>query len=643
MWVLALVGGLPPSWAQDAGLVFFVTLGLTGVWFGRDLLHWLLYPVRRKLVISYLFIGLLPVLLLTAFFLSSAYVVLGEFGFYALEANLGARGAAFSAAGRDLLIELPRRAPRTDAEAALDAAASELAALAPGVSVHLLELSERRIARSLASRPAEGGPAPIPEIGLAPDWAEEPYEGVVQTRTGAWFAAVIPDPRTARIAAVFAPLTPVLTRSAAEEELGVRQIMGLFVGADEENPPAFETLGAGGDGGRFTLQAFQVFLLEALPWNAELGGGRVLVRFAFAPLGLIQGTTSGVADSVALNDEDTGASLLVALAVLGVVFLLIEFAALVVGVRLARSMTRSVESLSRGTRRVREGNFGHEVRVASRDQLGELAGSFNIMTAKISDDMDRLRQASVLEQEMETARESQARLLPPEGSVRVPGFAVAAVCRPATQVGGDYYDLIALGPDRLGVVIADVSGTGARAAFTMAELKGIILALSRLHESPRQVLIEANRALHGALDSRTFITITYAVFDSRSGRVTFARAGHSPLIHLSRNGEWPRSEALTPAGLGLAMDPGPVFEAVLEERSAKLDPGATWLLFTDGVSEAMNSESEMFGEERLMRLLEDNAGRSPADMQRTVEEAVLRFTGGETHADDLTMVFVQVQ
>lgn len=636
------MGGLPRSWAADAALVFSVTLGLTLVWFGRDLLQWLLYPVRRQLVISYLFIGLLPVLLLTAFFLSSAYVVLGEFGFYALEANLGARGAAFSQAARNLLIEVPRGASPAEASAAVDAAAAGLSELAPGASVRFFELSGRRITRSVASDAAEG-PEPVPAAGLVPDWVGEPYEGVVETRTGAWFAAVIPDARTGRLAAVFAPLTPVLAQSASEEELSLRQIMGLFVGAEDEDPPTFESMGAGSDASRFTLQAFQVFLLEALPWDQELSGGRVLVRFAFAPLDLVRGTTSGLADSVALNDEDTGASLLLALAGLGFVFVLIEAAALVVGVRLARSLTRSVESLSRGTERVREGNFGHEVRVASRDQLGDLAGSFNIMTAKIADDMARLRQAAVLEQEMETARESQTRLLPPEGSVRVPGFAVAAVCRPATQVGGDYYDLISLGPHRLGVVIADVAGTGARAAFTMAELKGIILALSRLHESPRQVLIEANRVLHGTLDARTFITITYAVFDSEAARVTFARAGHCPLIHLSKAGGWPRSEALAPAGLGLAMDPGPVFESVLQESSAPLRAGETWLLFTDGVSEAMNSESDMFGEERLMRLLEDNAGQPPASMQRTVEQEVLRFTGGESHADDLTMVFVQVQ
>ncbi len=637
VWALALVGGLPPAWAGDAGIAFLVTLGLTIVWFRRRLRRWLLYSVWRRLVISHLFI-FLPALLVSAFAVSAGYVVFGEFGFFALEANLGARGAAFAVAAREILIAAPPGSERPVLSRAVNSAASDLRDLAPGASAWILERSGDRVTGAVGSETA----APIPVAGRIPEWAEEPWEGVVRTRTGRWFAAVAPD-RHGRVAAVFAPLTPVLERSAAEEDLSLRQILALFVGDERDDPPAFEDLGAPSDPDRFMILAIQPFLLEALPWEPELGGGRILVRFSMSPLDMIQGTTTGLADSVALNADATGPGLVLALTGLGIFFFLSAAVAIVLGGRLAQSMTQSVAALDEGTRRVREGNFGHEVRVDSQDQLGELAASFNIMTAKIADDMDRLREAAVLEQELETARESQARLLPPEGSVRIPGFSVAAVCRPATQVGGDYYDLIPLAPRRLGVVIADVAGTGARAAFIMAELKGIVLALSRLHESPRQVLIEANRVLHGALDARTFITITYAVFDSEAKSVTFARAGHSPLIHLTREGGWPRSEALAPGGLGLAMDPGPMFEAILEEESRTLRSGETWLLFTDGVSEAMNEGADMFGEERLMRLLEDNASLQPAEMQQTVEEAVSEFTGATAHADDLTMVFIKVQ
>ena len=622
----------------DAWTVFAITLGAVLVYFGRDLLQWLLYPVRRKLAISYLFIGLLPVLLLTAFFLLAFYVTLGQFGSYAFRANLAARGAAFTSAARQALLEVPPGSEMREITPALERAAARVAAFAPGAAAWYLEVEDGSITRLVRS--AAGGP--IGDSDPVPEWAATPYEGVVQMPETEWFGAVFPGPLQDRYAIVLAPLTPLLEASAREEDLNLRTIWPLYVGDEGEDPPAPPPVPESPDG-RFAIGWGEPLLLEAVPWSPSLGGGTVLVALGFQPIHLIQGTTSRLSEPLAIPNPDWGSALLLALGGLGIVFVLIEAAALSTGIRLARSITRSVEALSRGTDLVRSGNFGHQVKVATPDQLGELASSFNIMTAKIADDMGRLRRAAVLEQEMETARQSQARLLPPEGSVAVPGFLVAAVCRPAAEVGGDYYDLIPLGPNRLGVVIADVSGTGTRAAFIMAELKGLMLALSRIYDSPRQVLIEANRVLHDALDARTFITITYAVFDSAAGRVTFARAGHSPLLHLAQqNGRWPRSEALIPPGLGLALDPGPVFDAILEERSDPLRSGETWLFFTDGVSEAMNAESDMFGEERLMRLLEDNAALPPAAIQRTVEDAVQEFTGTETHADDLTMVLVRV-
>jgi len=632
------LGALPRAWTSDAWLVFVITLGAVLVYFGRDVLQWLLFPVRRKLAISYLFVGLLPVLLLTSFFVLAFYVVLGLFGSYAFQANLAARGTAFASAAQQVLLEISPDSGAAETARGLQGAVARVAPFAPGATAWYLEIEDGRIVRLTGSD--AGGP--IRESDPVPEWALTPYEGVVQMEDTEWFGAAFPGLQGDRLAVVLAPLAPLLEQSAREEDLIVRTVWALYLGDQNEDPPAPTPL-SGADDDRFTIDWDEPLLFEAVPWGPGMEGGTVVVAIGFAPIHLIQGTTSGLVESVAISNPDWRSSLLLVLGGLGVVFVLIEGVAFSAGLRLARSITRSVEALSQGTELVRGGNFGHQVRAASPDQLGELASSFNIMTAKIADDIGRLRRAAVLEQEMETARQSQARLLPPEGSVSVPGFAVAAVCRPATEVGGDYYDLIPLGPNRLGVVIADVSGTGTRAAFIMAELKGLMLALSRIHESPRKVLVEANRVLHNALDSRTFITITYAVFDSAERRVTFARAGHSPLLHLiRRDGHWPRSEALAPPGLGLALDPGPVFDEILEERSERLHREETWLFFTDGVSEAMNGESDMFGEERLMRLLEEGAALPPADLQRTVEDAVLAFTGAETHTDDLTMVLVRV-
>ena len=107
VWALSAAGALPSAWANDAAFVLLITLAAVFVYFSRDVLHWLLYPVRRKLAISYLFIGLLPVLLLSLFFLLACYVALGQFGSYALQANLISRGAVLAGAARQILIEVP--------------------------------------------------------------------------------------------------------------------------------------------------------------------------------------------------------------------------------------------------------------------------------------------------------------------------------------------------------------------------------------------------------------------------------------------------------------------------------------------------------------------------------------------------------
>ena len=151
-------------------------------------------------------------------------------------------------------------------------------------------------------------------------------------------------------------------------------------------------------------------------------------------------------------------------------------------------------SCSPGTERVRRGDFSHRIRVTTQDQLGELAGSFNAMTDSIADLLKQAKEKRRLEEELRIAREIQMSLLP-SGPLTFPGLAITAMCRPAREVGGDYYEFLPLGDHRLGVLVADVSGKGTSAAFYMAELKGLILSLSQIYQSPKQLLMEVNRIL----------------------------------------------------------------------------------------------------------------------------------------------------
>ena len=235
--------------------------------------------------------------------------------------------------------------------------------------------------------------------------------------------------------------------------------------------------------------------------------------------------------------------------VVAVLFLIIELAALVMGLTLARSITSSVHELFMGTERVRQGDFTHRINISTKDQLGELAGSFNQMTGSIENLLLTAAEKKRLQEELRIARQIQMSLLP-RGPLDMDGLAITALCVPAREVGGDYYDFFPLDHDRLGVLIADVSGKGTSAALYMAELKGLVLSLSQIYQSPRQLLIEANRILSANLDSRSFITITYAMIDLKNRVMTYSRAGHTPLIYLPGNGAGGgRAQVLVPNGM----------------------------------------------------------------------------------------------
>ena len=239
-----------------------------------------------------------------------------------------------------------------------------------------------------------------------------------------------------------------------------------------------------------------------------------------------------------------------------------------------------MHELFTGTERVRQGDFTHRIHVKSQDQLGELAGSFNQMTSSIEDLLREAAEKKRLEEELRIAREIQMSLLPP-GPLRMAGLSMTALCVPAREVGGDYYDFFPLDDQRLGVLIADVAGKGTSAALYMAEFKGLVLSLSRIHSSPRHLLIEANQIIAKNLDARSFITMTYAVIDLQARTMIYARAGHTPLIYVPGPGA-PSREAkiLAPDGLvlGLKIDEGQMFESLLEEVTLPLRPGDFFVL-----------------------------------------------------------------
>jgi len=359
----------------------------------------------------------------------------------------------------------------------------------------------------------------------------------------------------------------------------------------------------------------------------------VPLLFQFAPYDLTRRLSPG-----ALNVGDL---LVKALAVVAAVFLVMYSVALLLGLMLARSITKSVHELYRGTERLRQGDFANRIRVPSRDQLGDLAESFNVMAASMQGLLMEQAEKQRLEEELRIARQIQMSLLP-QDAVSLPGLRVSALCLPAAEVGGDYYDLLPLSPTRMGVLVADVSGKGTSAALYMAELKGLVLSLSRIYDSPARLLVEANRILAANMDSRSFITMAYAVVDTEARTMRYARAGHNPIIHYEAATGLTR--VLAPAGLGLGIDSGARFEEILEEAEVPLRTDDLFLFFTDGLSEAMNAKAELFGERRLREVVESAEGRGQDES--TLKDRILAeiraFVGDAAQHDDMTMVILKV-
>jgi serine phosphatase RsbU (regulator of sigma subunit) len=344
-------------------------------------------------------------------------------------------------------------------------------------------------------------------------------------------------------------------------------------------------------------------------------------------------------DSLTTGSDRFSPLLLLFLVAVGVLFAFVYLLALAFGTALVRSITGAVHALSVGTLKLQRGDFSHRIIVRSKDQLGDLAQSFNSMSQGIEDLLEQQGEKERMEEDLRVARNIQMSLLPQE-YVEIEGLKIAAVCLPANEMGGDYYDLLPLANHRLGVLIADVSGKGTSAALYMAELKGLILSLSRNHDSPKDLLIELNEILAPNLDRRSFVTMTYAVVDSLKRTLRVARAGHNPLIHF--DGRTGQTRLLSPPGLALGFDSGERFKTIIQEVELPLVHGDTFLFFTDGISEAMNGSSELFGESRLADILKHASELSSDDLKERILHEVRVFAAGESPHDDMTLVIVKV-
>jgi len=245
-----------------------------------------------------------------------------------------------------------------------------------------------------------------------------------------------------------------------------------------------------------------------------------------------------------------------------------------------------------------------------------------------------------LDLDLSLASGIQQMLLPREAP-QIKGFDVDARYIPEQKVGGDFYDLFALSDTRLGVAVADVSGKGIPASLLMAICRTNLRQIAPRFESPARVLTELNRVLSGDLRKDLFITITYAVIDAAENEVVFARAGHELPLFLRHYDGGLKSEFVGAEGMPLGLVDPELFEAVVADRREPLNAGDVLILYTDGITEAPNTEGKEFSGTRLAERVRSIYTRTARQINDGILDAVRRFSGGATQRDDLTVVTVK--
>jgi sigma-B regulation protein RsbU (phosphoserine phosphatase) len=323
---------------------------------------------------------------------------------------------------------------------------------------------------------------------------------------------------------------------------------------------------------------------------------------------------------------------------LAILFFLIEVAALVLGIRLTQTITGAVAELYSATESVKAGDLSHRVRARERDQLGALGESFNAMIGSVSALIEEQKQRQRLENELAIAQQVQAQLFPQE-LPKLPRLELAAVCRAARVVSGDYYDFIPLDANRVGIAIADISGKGISAALLMASLQAAlrsqVLLDGALSENTAELVTRLNRHLFLNTSSDRYATFFYATYDSRSGVLRYTNAGHLPPLYVL--GEKVRKLEEGGMVVGLFDD------CVYEQGRAEIAAGGLLVAYSDGLVEPENVYGEQFGIEQLTAEVLRHQHLPPQDLAEALVRAAEEWAGTQEQADDMTVIVARVQ
>jgi phosphoserine phosphatase RsbU/P len=608
--------------------LFYVLYRFWSRWRGE-----LLWSLRNRLVVAYIFIAFVPIILLVILAVLSAQIIYSQLGAYLLYEDIQQRV--------EMLAE--STAHVAAAEATLPASIDEVTL--EQLLKAQVEAAQRRQLPGMAVN-FRVDPEYFQRVVGA---KEVSFSGLVQSGNSLRLASLqaTDTPRGKRIIELSVPVTTEFLEGLAPD-LGP---IDVTLSQRVEGDSARTAVRIGTDDYRAVARIMtkRRTLPPAESWFDPLvegfskleaiyvsSGGEVRPRhpvFAF-----FKARDSQLNRRIFASVGEFSDAKVFGLKVVSVFFLLIEIAALVIGVVLTRAITRTISSLYRATQFVKEGNFSHRVLVERKDQLGVLGESFNGMTGSISRLINEQKQLQRLENEISIAREVQDQLFP-RNLPHVKGVEMEAICRAARSVSGDYYDFIQLGPTSVAFAIADISGKGISAALLMASLQAALRSQLLVPGSETMSTAELVARLNIHLIRNTgddrFATFFVAIYDTVSRRLRYTNAGHLPAFCLSDG------PAIYLGEGGIVL--GVVEDYLFDEGSIVVPPDAVLIGYSDGLIEPENAYGEQFGIGRLEAAAQRVRHTSPLKIAESLMTATEEWCGTPEQADDMTVIVAKLR
>ncbi len=631
MWDREYLQGVP-----GLGLVQVVAILAAFYLFYRFWTRWrsqVLWSLRNRLIVAYLFIAVVPIILLLIFSSLLGQIIYSQLGAYLLYHDVEDR------------LEMLRNSAE-----AIAAAESTLPAKMDQLTM------DRALAGQVLLAEEKQLPGLIVDFGADPEYFREvagrdagAYAGLVQEGMQLRLIAMreVDSPRGRQIIELSVPVKPEFLEGLAPDLGPVDFTLWQNVGDD----PGQSAVPIGGKRYRAISRVMTKNrpLLPAQTWldpvvdgftqlNATfLSGDQVLGRdhpvFAF-----FKARRSQLNHRIFASMGELSGAKGFELRLIGAIFLLIELAALVIGVRLTRAITRTISDLSRATQAVQEGNLAARVPVERRDQLGMLGESFNSMTGSIGRLINEQKQLQRLENEISIAREVQDQLFP-ENLPHVEGVEIEAICKAARSVSGDYYDFIQLSPTQVAIAIADISGKGISAALLMASLQAALrsqlLTSGSENLSTAELVSRLNKHLVRNTGDDRFATFLIAIYDLTARKLRYTNAGHLPGFCLSEG----KPQHLDVGGIVLGI----VDDYEFKEGYVDVPPDAVVIGYSDGLVEPENAYGEEFGVSRLEAAAHRVRHASPRKIAESLMTAAEEWSGSPEQADDMTVIVAKLR